>query len=51
MIDENEYLIFINELHHLIDEYKKCKDDLIKEMIAVDILFLEDAIIKYYSKN
>lgn len=51
MIDKTELLIYINELSHLIDEYKKCNNDLIKEMIEDNIRLLENAMITYYSKK
>ncbi|MCM3791295.1 hypothetical protein M3221_23455 [Domibacillus indicus] len=41
---EEEVLIYINEIRLLYDEYLKCEDKKIKQMIHDDILSLVEAI-------
>lgn len=40
MIDEAEFLIFINELGRLLNEYSLCPEESIKQMIDEDIKLL-----------
>lgn len=44
MITEIEILIFVNELKHLLDEYKRCKDDVIKKVIVDDIQIIVEIL-------
>ena len=49
MIDEQELKIFTNELNHMMLEYKKCEDYLIKEAIRNDIKLIRDTIVTFYT--
>jgi hypothetical protein len=44
IIKNEEMLIFINELGLLIEEYKRCRNEEIKELIYDDILLLSEVI-------
>ncbi|MDQ0270353.1 hypothetical protein [Cytobacillus purgationiresistens] len=44
MIEETEYLIFVNELGLLFGEYYRCKDEEIKQLVLADILLIGKVI-------
>ncbi|MBM7693918.1 hypothetical protein JOC77_003362 [Peribacillus deserti] len=45
MVDEEERLIFLKELGHLIDEYKNCHNEGVQRSICDDILLLCGALV------
>ena len=44
LINEQEMLLFIKELGHLLRDYKKCKEELLRQEIYKDILLLSAVI-------
>jgi hypothetical protein len=44
MISHEEMIIFLKEMYVLMNEYKRCEETQIKELIYNDIQFLGDVI-------